>query len=110
MLGADGALEVIGQDAKAILFPSDFDFGAPGAYVAQQNSVLAFSGGSDPKWGPMAIGNMAYSVSNASTVQGALLAEWAFETQGWDSAYVLLDNTIAFTQSLCGSFADGSAS
>ena len=35
-LGADGAVEVIGKGAKAILFPSDFDFGAPGAYVAQQ--------------------------------------------------------------------------
>jgi len=34
-LGADGAVDVIGKGAKAILFPSDFDFGAPGAYVAQ---------------------------------------------------------------------------
>ena len=33
-LGADGAIDVINRGAKAILFPSDFDFGAPGAYVA----------------------------------------------------------------------------
>src|SRR5438132_12224726 len=32
-LGADGAVDVIGKGAKAILFPSDFDFGAPGAFV-----------------------------------------------------------------------------
>src|ERR1700691_2679187 len=48
-LGADGAVDVIGKGAKAILFPSDFDFGAPGAYVAQQKDVIAFSGASDPK-------------------------------------------------------------
>ena len=41
-LGADGAIDVINKGAKAILFPSDFDFGAPGAYVAQQNNVIAF--------------------------------------------------------------------
>jgi branched-chain amino acid transport system substrate-binding protein len=33
-LGADSAIDVINRGAKAILFPSDFDFGAPGAYVA----------------------------------------------------------------------------
>lgn len=105
LLGADGALEVIGKDAKAILFPSDFDFGAPGAFVAQQNGVLSFSGASDPKWGVLGIGNLAYSMSNASQAQGAVLAEWAYHTNGWKTAYVLLDNTIFYTKSLCGSFA-----
>lgn len=100
-LGADGAVEVIGKGAKAILFPSDFDFGAPGAYVAQQNNVIAFSGASDPKFGVQGVGPLAYSTSNASQAQGALLAEWAFKDKGWKTAYVLLDNTIAYTKSLC---------
>jgi len=105
LLGADGAMEVIGKGAKAVLFPSDFDFGAPGAFIAQQNGVLSFSGASDPKWGVTGIGNLAYSMSTASQAQGALLAEWAYETKGWKTAYVLLDNTIFYTKSLCGSFA-----
>ena len=54
-LGADGAIDVINKGAKAILFPSDFDFGAPGAYVAQQNNVIAFSAASDPKFGVRAL-------------------------------------------------------
>lgn len=103
-LGADGAVEVIGQGAKAILFPSDFDFGAPGAYIAQQNNVISLSGASDPKFGVAGIGSYAYSISNAAQAQGALLAEWAFNDKGWRSAYVLLDNTVSFTKSLCGSF------
>ena len=104
-LGADGAVDVIGKGAKAILFPSDFDFGAPGAYVAQQKDVVAFSGASDPKFGVQGIGSLAYSGSNASQAQGYMMAEWAYKTKGWKTAYVLLDNTIAFTKSLCGSFA-----
>jgi branched-chain amino acid transport system substrate-binding protein len=102
-LGADGALDVIGKGAKMILFPSDFDFGAPGAFVAQQNNVISFSGASDPKFG-ISIGPYAYSISTASQAQGAMLAEWAFEKKGWKTSYVLLDNTIAYTKSLCGSF------
>lgn len=103
-LGADGAYDVIDKGAKAILFPSDFDFGAPGAFVAQQSNVIALSGASDPKFGVAGIGPYAYSISNAAQAQGALLAEWAYNDQGWRSAYVLLDNTISFTASLCGSF------
>src|SRR6201996_3096287 len=77
-LGADGAVDVIGTGAKAILFPSDFDFGAPGAYVAQQKDVIAFSGASDPKFGVQGVGPLAYSTSNASQAQGGLLAEWGY--------------------------------
>jgi branched-chain amino acid transport system substrate-binding protein len=104
-LGADGAAEVIGKGAVAVLFPSDFDFGAPGAYIAQQKDVIAFSGASDPKFGVKGVGSLAYSTSNASQAQGALLAEWGFKQKHWKTAYVLLDNTIAYTKSLCASFA-----
>src|SRR5580698_7756375 len=100
-LGADGAIDVINKGAKAILFPSDFDFGAPGAYVAQQNNVIAFSAASDPKFGVAGVGPLAYSISNAGQAQGALMAEWAFKKKGWRKAYVLLDNTISYTKSLC---------
>jgi branched-chain amino acid transport system substrate-binding protein len=104
-LGADGAVDVIARGAKAILVPSDFDFGAPGAFVAQQKGVLVFSGASDPKFGVQGIGNLAFSTSNAAQAQGALLAEWAQTTQHWKTAYVLTDSTISYTKSLCGSFA-----
>ena len=105
-LGADGALEVIGQGAQAIMVASDFDFGAPGAFVAQQNGVISFSGAANPNFGVRGIGNLAYSMTNASMAQASLLAEWGYEQQGWRTAYVLLDDTITMTQSLCGSFVD----
>ena len=61
---------------------------------------------SDPKFGVQGVGPLAYSTSNAGQAQGALLAEWAFNEKGWKTAYVLLDNTIAYTKSLCASLAD----
>lgn len=103
-LGADGAISLIDEGAVALMFPSDFDFGAPGAFIAQQSGVVALSGASDPKFGVQGIGNLAFSMSNASQAQGAMLAEWAYEENGWETAYVLLDNTIAYTRSLCGAF------
>jgi branched-chain amino acid transport system substrate-binding protein len=33
------------------------------------------------------------------------MAEWAYKTKGWRTGYVLLDNMISYTKSLCGSFA-----
>ena len=105
-LTADGATDVIGKGAKMIMVPSDFDFGSAGAYAAQSQNVVAFSGASDPKFGVQGIGPLAYSDSTAAQAQGAMLAEWAYNQKKWRSAYVLLDNTISYTKSLCGSFAD----
>jgi branched-chain amino acid transport system substrate-binding protein len=105
-LGADGAIDLVSKGAKLILVPSDFDFGGPGANIAQSKGVPVFSGASDSKFGVAGIGNMAYSVSVASQPQGAMMAEWAYNKKGWKTAYVLIDNTINFTKSLCGNFGD----
>lgn len=105
-LGADGATEVISKGAKAMIVPSDFDFSAPATLVGQQGGVVIFSGASDRKFGSVGIGNMAFSISNDSVAQGALLANWATADKGWKTAYVLVDNTISYTKTLCGSFGD----
>lgn len=102
-LGADGALDVISKGAKMIMVPTDFDFGGPAAFVAQSKDVPVFSGASDPKFGAAGIGSMAYTLSVASQVQGALMAEWGYR-RGWRTAYSLLDNTINYTKSLCTNF------
>ena len=105
-LGADGAIDVIAKGADAIIVPSDFDFGAPGAFVAQGQGVPAFSGASDRKFGAQAIGDRAFSISNSAESQGAILASWAQEEAGWQTAYILTDTTISFTQSLCDAFGE----
>ena len=105
-LGADGAIDLISRGAKLLLVPSDFDFGGPGAFVAQSKGVVVFAGASDPKFGLTGVGNMAFSVSTPSRVQGAMDAEWAHDKKGYKTAYVLLDNTINVTKSACAEFAE----
>jgi branched-chain amino acid transport system substrate-binding protein len=103
-LGANGAIQLISQGAKLIIVPSDFDFGGPGAFVAQQKGVVTMAGASDPKFGAKGIGKFAFSMSNASFAEGATLAEWTYKKKGWKKAYVLLDNTISYTKTLCAGF------
>ena len=103
-LGADGAIEVISKGAQAIMVASDFDFGAPGAFIAQQQGVISFAGAADPRFGVQGIGNLAYSMSNSVHAQAFLLANWADKQQGWETAYILFDDTLAMTKSLCGTF------
>jgi len=103
-LGADGAIDLIARGAKVILVSSDFDFGAPGSFVAQSKGIVTFAGASDPKFGVTGIGNMAFAVSTPSRVQGAMDAEWAHDKKGFKTAYVLLDNTINVTKSSCAEF------
>ncbi len=105
-LGADGAIDLISRGASLILVPSDFDFGGPGAFVAQSKGVVTFAGASDPKFGVSGIGNMAFSVSTPSRVQGAMDAEWGHDKRGYKTAYVLLDNTINVTKSACAEFTE----
>lgn len=103
-LGANGAIELISKGAKLIIVPSDFDFGGAGAFVAQQKGVVTMAGASDPKFGSKGIGKFAFAMSNASFAEGATLAEWAYKARGWKTAYVLLDNTISYTKTLCAGF------
>ena len=65
-LSTDGALEVTGKGAKAT---SAFDFGAPGAFIAQQKDVLAFGDAANPRFRAKGIGNLAYTMTNAPVAQ-----------------------------------------
>ena len=105
-LGADGAVEVIGKGAKAILFPSDFDFGAPGAYVAQQKRCRRFFRRFRPE--VRRAGRRPARLFDLECQPGAgrvCSPNGRSSRKASKTAYVLLDNTIAYTKSLCGSFA-----
>lgn len=96
-LGVNGVLEMIDKGAAALIAPGDYDTAAPALTTAEENQIPIISGlGSDYKLG--LFGPYSYSMGLASNVQGAAGAEWAFEEQGWDSAYVLTDVTIEITK------------
>lgn len=106
-LGPTAAAEVLDQGAEMVIVACDYDFAAPAAMATVAASKVAFSTcAADPKFGVQGIGPLAYTMSLASTAQGAMLAEWAYRTQGWRSAYIMKDTAIEYTKSLCQGFRD----
>ncbi|HWL71764.1 MAG TPA: ABC transporter substrate-binding protein [Geminicoccus sp.] len=106
-LGPTAAAEVLDQGAEMVIVACDYDFAAPAAMATVAANKIVFSTcAADPKFGVQGIGPLAYTMSLASTAQGTMLAEWAYETQGWRSAYVMMDTAIEYTKSLCQGFRD----
>jgi branched-chain amino acid transport system substrate-binding protein len=54
--------------------------------------------------GVQGIGPYAFTMSNSSLTSGATLAEWAWGTKGWRTAYLLLDTKIEYDKAICGGF------
>ena len=52
----------------------------------------------------LGIGPNAFTMATGAPGQAVAMAEWAFEKKGWKSAYIMLDTTIAFDATWCGTF------
>lgn len=103
--GATAAQNVIDQGAGMVVVTCDYDYGGAAASVADGANLIAFSTcAGDPKFGPSGIGPNAFTMATGSPGQAVALAEWAYHKQGWKTAYVLLDTTIAFDASFADAF------
>ena len=103
--GANAGLEVLDQGAQMVLVTCDYDFGGGAASVANARGIIAFSScAADPKFGVQGIGPYAFTMSIGTPGQGALMAEWGYNNQGYRTAYMLVDPTVEFDVSLCRSF------
>jgi len=101
----NAATEVLEKGAQFLLASCDFDQGGAAAVVAQEKGVLVMSVCSgSPKWGPIGVGDLAFSTGHAAQADGYLLAEWAFKSRGWKTAYMLRDTTLTYTRSQCFGF------
>jgi branched-chain amino acid transport system substrate-binding protein len=98
-LAPTAALEAIDMGADVIL-TSDFDFGGPAALAACDRNVLALSlHASPPKFGPAGLCPLAFSAGIMTPNEAAVLSEWAYNEQGWRTAYELEDVSIEYTRS-----------
>lgn len=98
-LGPQAAIEAFNQGADVLIVSCDFDFGSPAASVAQNEGKVAMSlcAGST-KFGPQGIGSLAYTAGTPAAVEGAVLAEWAYEEKGWETAYSLTGTTLVYAE------------
>ncbi len=95
------AKQLIDQGAAAIIAPSDFDFGGPASREAQKAGIVGISPcASSPLYGSAALGDKQFTLSMWNTTMGAVTAEYAYNTKGWRSVYVITDDFIDYTKSL----------
>jgi branched-chain amino acid transport system substrate-binding protein len=94
------AVQLVDQGAKAIIAPSDFDFGGPASREAQKAGLVGISpAASSPMYGSNALGDKQFTMSMWNTTMGAAAAQYARE-QGWDTVYVVTDDFIQYTKDL----------
>ncbi|HTO22884.1 MAG TPA: ABC transporter substrate-binding protein [Spirochaetia bacterium] len=95
------AVELIKKGAKAIIAPSDFDFGGPASREAQKAGIVAISpAASSPLYGSKTLGDKQFTMSMWNTTMGAATAEFAYNQKGWKVGYVVTDTFIDYTKSL----------
>lgn len=94
------ATELISEGIDILVTPCDFDLSAQGALNAQAAGVPAVSiCAGDPKMADATtLGDFVFSANAGSDVEGATGASWAF-SNGWESAYLLQDESIEYTKS-----------
>ena len=103
--GTKAAQDVISKGADLVVVDCDFDMGGPAALKAQAAGKISFFlCAGDPKAGVDGIGNFSFSGGDAAPLGGIALATWGYEKKGYRKAYVLTDDTIAYSKSECGGF------
>lgn len=97
----NNAIQLIDQGAELIVAPCDFDFGGPASREAQNAGLVGISTcASDPLYSSWSLGDKQFTLSMWNTTMGAAAAEYACKERGWDTAYVVTDQFIAYTKSL----------
>src|SRR5699024_10218768 len=92
---------LVAQGADFLILPADYNMGGPGSRAAQEGGIAGMSaGGSSPLYGSITVGDMQFTMSMWNTTMGSIAAEFAYEKQGWDTAYVVTDTFIDYTKSL----------
>lgn len=99
---ATAAGRVLDQGADLVITSNDFDLGSPAAVEAEKQETVAFSpGAGSVQFGPRGIGGLAFTMGNAAVAQGAALAEFAFNKQGYRTMYVMYSPALSFEVELC---------
>jgi branched-chain amino acid transport system substrate-binding protein len=102
---AAAAQTVLDKGAQVMLVDCDFDYGLPAAQVAQKHGVAAMNlcAGS-PRAGDPRLLPMGFSMGVATNVEAAAIAQYAHDKLGYKKVYLLRDNSIEYSKSVCDYF------
>ena len=104
--GAACAAEVIEKGASVLMSSCDYDYGGPGGRVADEDGILSFACAASPKYGKQGVGDNAFSVSQGTPTEGAVMAEFAYEKLGAVNAYLLRDTGLEYSKAFCQYFSE----
>jgi branched-chain amino acid transport system substrate-binding protein len=103
--GARAGLSVIDRGADLVVVSCDYDFGAPAALAAEASGLISFFLCAESiKAGIQGVGPHSFSASVLAAVQGATMAEWAYNRRGARTFYRLLDTWTAYNKGICDGF------
>jgi branched-chain amino acid transport system substrate-binding protein len=103
--GAKAGQAVLHEGADIVIGTTDYDYGAPALLQAQKaGKISVFMGAEDVKAGVAGVGPNSFTGGIAAQLEGAALAEWGYEKKGFRNAYVLLDDSVEYTKSVCAGF------
>ncbi len=103
--GAKAALTVIDEGADLVVVSCDYDFGAPAALAAESQGLVSFFLCAESvKAGIQGVGPHSFSASVLAAVQGATMAQWAYEKKGARGFYRLLDTWTEYNKGICDGF------
>lgn len=102
---ASAAQKVIDEGAQVMLVDCDFDYGLPAAQVAQQHGMIAMNlcAGS-PRAGDPSVLPMGFSMGVATNLEAAAMAGYAYDNLKFKKVYLLRDNSIEYSKSVCDYF------
>ncbi len=84
---------------------ADYDYGAPAALQAQKAGLISvFLAASDAKAGIIGVGPYSYTTTTSGQLEAATIADWAVHKKGVKQGYMLLDNNIEYTKSVCAGY------
>lgn len=103
--GAKAGLTVIDGGADLVIVSCDYDFGAPAALAAESQGLVSFFLCAELiKAGIQGVGPHSFSASVLAAVQGATMAQWAYEKKGARNFYRLLDSWTEYNKGICDGF------
>jgi branched-chain amino acid transport system substrate-binding protein len=103
--GTKAGQAVLAEGADMVVVDCDFDFGAPAAQKAQAaHKISFFLCAGDAKAGVDGVGKYSFSGGNAAHLDGVAVADWGYKEKGYRTAYMLNDDTINYSKSVCAGF------
>lgn len=103
--GAKAGLSVIDAGADMVVVSCDYDFGSPAALAAESAGLPSFFLCAESiKAGIQGVGPNSFSASVLAAVQGATMAEWAYNKKEARTFYRLLDTWTEYNKGICDGF------